>query len=593
MKKSLIISIFYFCLYGYGAVFNAWDDSKDIENQTISTKVVSKKFSLIIASLSDDKKKYEKFSGTVCVRVEDKNGVLLSDWQELNFSDEYRKEISFIVKKAVGGKNFARVRIEYDFDKNKKCPLTSLEKYKSFLSDSFAVRAYKFEFLLKDKVFVAQKRYLFKEALKALDFEGDVIEDYERTLSLGYKKLNREKKEDDSLAGELKISKALFEKGRADMEFYFDDTAFVKFIARDLTFSDVDKKDTSLKDREIYGEKIVFFRADSFYLSFPSRPFIKNAFKNFTYFSNDLNHSASFCDFSVKIEAKGEEGGILRNYQDPKKLYFANNLEINASLKVSPEKGLILKRSPSSYKSYDLVFKEGIGILRYKNAIFNYERDRSRPKNPLSVNGRDCNISFSIKDEKFESVKGKIFSDFEKKALFVYGRVETEDIKTDLNDTKHKIFIDVYCDKDCGKFFKNFEERSIGWFLNKDDNYTVISDFRPKPSPSLKDTVSPYVGIKNIEKAKEGVVKFSIFNTSLESLSSYIHIDIPSWLWHSPYYDYNYSLSSDCSSHPCFLYLYSPLKKKDFKDIESGNYKGVDLEEFNGSIKNRRLKVFR
>ncbi len=597
MIKKISFLILSISIFSYAAVFGIWDRDGDIKKQTISSKISSKKFALTIASLTKDKKEYEDFTGTVCVNLKDKKALFKFDWVNLQFDKEFKKEAVFKVKEAIGDDNYLKVVVEYSEEKNQKCPLkkTIDKKRDSFTSDSFCVRPYKFAFFLKDKTFISQKRYLLRDAVKALDYEGNIIKNYEKRLSLKYEKLNRKRDVDTSLAGDLKVSDISFKKGVGDIEFYFNDTAFLRFILKDSEFCKEDKKDTSLKDRTIYGNDEVFFKLDHFSLSFIKKPVIKNAFSLFTYFSNDLNHSASFCNLSISIAAKGKENETLKNYKDPKDLYFANPLDINVTLLVNPKKDILKKDFPASFLKKSIAFKNGEGILEYKDAKFNYKKDYLHPKNPFFIEGADANISIKINDSLYKDAKGEIFSYFAKKALFYYASFSVDDLKTGSKEITHKAFIDIYCDKGCEKYFNDFEERRINWFLNEDDNYTVLDlkDFFPKPSVSMKDTVSMYVGVKDLQRAKNGVIEFKIFNTSPKSLSSYIHIGIPSWLWHSSYYDYDFSLSSDCSSHPCFLYLYSLGNSGNFKEIETGNYEGVEIGEYNGTIKKRFLKVFR
>ncbi len=596
MIEKVSFLIFFMAVFARSAVFNAWDDNKGLEDQTISSKISSKKFVLKVASLTDDGKSYKDFTGTVCVKLRDKKGVFNSGWINLQFDGDSYKSVAFKVDKAVGDDNSLRAEMEYDEKKGLTCPLENggLSK-ESFFSDAFCVRPYRFGFFLKDKMFISQKEYFFEKALKALDYEGNVVENYEKSLVLEYEKLNRKGDVDGSLAGNLKSLKISFKKGEGDIKLYFDDTAFLRLILKDDDFCKEDRKDTALKDREIYGEEKVFFKIDRFSLSFLKKPFIKDAFSDFTYLSRDLNHSASFCNLSVSIKAEGARGEILKNYKDPKDIYFADPLDINATLSVSVRENLLKKDFPNSFVKEPIPFKDGEAVLRYEDAKFNYAKDYLRPKNPFFVRGKDCNISIEVEDGVYKSAKGKAFSKFDNEALFYYASFEVGDLKSDLKEVSHEAFIDVYCDKECDKYFKNFEERRINWFLNEDDNETSLdkTDFFPKPSVSMKDTVSPYVGIKEVEKADGGVVRFKVFSTSSESLSSYIHIKIPSWLWHGSYYDYNFSLDSDCSFHPCFLYIRSVNGKSGVKDIESGKYEETAGGEYNGTIKKRFLKVFR
>ncbi len=566
MKKILVLSILFSFLE---ANFDAWDSEN---KKSISTKTANKSFALTVVSL-DNKGNFKKISKEICVRIKSKD--FFSTWKKIFFSNEYKKEI-FLKSPKITKK--AKIEI-------KECDSDKI--YESL--DSFAIKPYKFELFIP-KILKSQKEYFFKKAVKAVDFKG-MVTSYQNSLKLKYEKLNRELKRDKNLSGVLKTSTLYFNNGKADLKISFDDTANIQIILEDSEFAKIDAKDTPLKEREIKTKITIFFKIDHFLLSFLSLPLIENNDKNYTYLSNDLNMSAKLRNLSFLIEAKGEQNKTLLNYKAPKDKYFANKIEIKREISINPSKDLLIEEQNTSFIK-DIIFKDGKGIVNLKDICFNYKRDYKNPKNPFFVYGKDINISIKTNDNIFKEAKGEIFGNFYKKALFFYGKLETKDLKTDKNLSNHSAFVEIFCKKECDRYFQNFEENRINWFINRFDNQTFLKSLIAKISPVMKDSFSYFVGIKNIKRAQKGEIKFQIFtNKNIKSLS-FIHIDIPKWLWFGRYI-YSFSNDSSCANHPCFQYIYNPPFKKSFY-LKSGEDKEKNfINDLNVSIEKKYLKVYR
>ncbi len=603
MKKNYFAFWILFTALSVNAtVFDAWDtvkitSKKDSGKRKISTKITGKTFELTVASLSKDKKEYKEFNGTVCIKAIDKKGILKTKWHKLLFKNEKQKNIKLLINEAVGGENEAKIEFDWMENKDTTCPITAqIKDTLTKSSDSFSIKPQKFIFIYpkQNESLISQHHYKFKKAIKALSFDGkSTVKTYNASFELKFEKRDRNMKIDNALKGDLKSQKPNFKNGVSDLDFSFTDTAMVTLVAEDKKWCKIDEKDTKEEERTIYAEVNVSFALDHFELSFLNPPTIENNSTGFTYLSNDLNMSASLKNLSLKITAKGEQNAILQNYQDPKEKYFANNLNINSNISITPKDKLLLADEPKPLLDHNLSFSKGNAVLDYKTVRFNYKKDYKNPINPFVVKGKECNISIDINDTKYPHAKGKIKKAFEKEALFYYARVETFDLKTDSNKTKNKIYIEVYCDKNC-LGFKNLEQRSIDWYINKNDGFSDNVLFYPRISISYNDAVAPYCAVKNTNTAK-GVITFDVINTIQKDNSAYFHIDIPSWLWSSRYYDYGFDVpNSNCAKHPCFHYSFKNGSKTSSKEIKTGKYQGIDLlDDHNTSIKNRYLKVLR
>ncbi len=215
-------------------------------------------------------------------------------------------------------------------------------------------------------------------------------------------------------------------------------------------------------------------------------------------------------------------------------------------------------------------------------------------KNPFFAKGKESTVYIKIEDLIYKA-KGEIISNFQKDALFFFAKCSFKDLKTNKNPSSNQIYIQIYCNKDCKNYFKNFEESEINWFINRYDNSTYIplNSFLPKTSPSLKNDFAPFIGVKEVKKANRGEINFKIFTNKKKNSFAYFHINIPTWLWKSDYFPYSFSNQSSCATHPCFKYIYtSPSFKK--REIASGKEESINLiKDINISIEKRYLKVFR
>ena len=95
-----------------------------------------------------------------------------------------------------------------------------------------------------------------------------------------------------------------------------------------------------------------------------------------------------------------------------------------------------------------------------------------------------------------------------------------------------------------------------------------------------------------------GIVTFDVSNSNSSSYKAYYHVDTPSWLWRSSYNSYDFTdgnSSSNCSSHPCFEYIFMTNSNQNSGvGIRSGTFGGASFKnDFNSTITKKAIKVMR
>ncbi len=468
--------------------------------------------------------------------------------------------------------------------------------FETLSSDSFAIRPYKFVFEnISNGNLIAEQSYSFDA--KAVNFDGlSATIGYNSTNLLSSKKYFSDDTEaNSSMEGTLTMPLNItFSDGIAlTQNFSFDNVGKVQIILSDTTWAEVDAHDGStLSDRTIYGEYNLTFIPDRFEITALSTPKMQNYNSaNFTYFSNDIaNMYASLVDLDFNITAVGKNGSILSNYQNPQNKFYANNVNITPTLNITPTPNL--QNSPTTSTNIDLGFDNGSAILNYDDIKFNYSRDYKTPKNPITVNGNDANITIDIEDS-INLTNGSKTITFSADATFYYGKVTIEDLQTMQNSASTKLYFEIYSTSNLPDFIQS----STNWYINKYDNITNLNilDFKAKKDRTLLHDQSS-TSITNISSPNQGVVSIDITNLANNSYKAYYHVDIPSWLWKSKYssYDFVDLTNSSCSSHPCFEYIFiSPLNSEDV-GIKSGVFKGATFKnDFNSSVSKKAIKIMR
>lgn len=237
----------------------------------------------------------------------------------------------------------------------------------------------------------------------------------------------------------------------------FDDVGLVQIKLVDENWSAVDiskgqtPADCSETGGYVCGEVNATFIPDHFTLSSVS---LKNAGnQTFTYFSNDLNHSAKII---TTLTAEKFGGGTTLNFKD-------GAWENNVSLTFTAPQVYGLDANRSEIILADLNFTSGTTTIfsndtnSSKMLMFNYPREVNTTRNPVDVNGSDFTVnalSTYTNGGTTENVTGSSIADAN--ATFIYGRTHAPRQRfTDVGTPTDKdvlIYYEAYCyGTDCNK----------------------------------------------------------------------------------------------------------------------------------------------
>ncbi len=473
-------------------------------------------------------------------------------------------------------------------------------------SDDFAVRPDTVIFLqpAADANLTAERTYLFASALKAVLSDGTTAApDYNTTLTPAGVKYMRNGEQNSSLAGTLSFSPSTFADGLADLNVSFGDVAIVSIRFNDTGWASVDSDDTPPQSRRIYGERNVTFIPKRFDLQFLSAPTMEDndTANRFTYISNDLNMSAWARNLTVVVTAVGEKNSTMKNFSNPADRLFSDPVDISPLLNL-PAKHSAARytAAPSAQSGADIGFDSGEAFVNYADVSFNYDRSFDTPLDPFFVSGSEANISVAVTDSRYPAVTGSLFSVFDGNATFYYGRLRADDVITTQPSVKKSVEIEVY-DSGGSPLVSGFRQNSLRWFRNKkhtgpssgkivDANVTLGLSLNSGSDTTVSTDYSTF---------GSGFVVMEINNTSGLRKSRTVHMGIDSWLWYAPSgfgKPYSYAPSSDCASHPCFLYSYEVRGVA--AGVESGDFNGSDFDtepiDANATIRRKEgVKLFR
>ena len=589
------------CVYDE-SVFDIFDSFRDGESdKNISTKIISTSFDLNVTK--DD------FNGTVCLEI--KTDTTSSDWikEEVNESKIITIDgsyVSFISKDAYIFLKYKNNTAKDDVDCSKTLDGNATSK------DDFAIRPK--EFFVD---FGASK-------VKAgVDFDVAFVAGIDKdTPSKDYNETN----DGNSASFDVNISEV--KDGCIDGSFDPDITQDITFKdgskeIKDVSYNEVGDINITIKekgecskryasvdcdDKEISGvwsidenlsiiSKTLMLRVtpEHFNVDITSYNFKSSGF---TYISKDLAMS-SFAD--VNITAQNKDGGTTKNYN---KDCYANDIGVDfnyTTLDTKLDKFIYLyalNDNNSSQKDKDIndevsdiLDKSYFSTDHNGSAIFkifyNFNRDKSTPVDPFKVDIEN----FSVTDSADSDVKGS--GNDSGDALFYYGRIRSNDIKTSSNDIKRKVNIEVY-DATGTSYTNGFKQVSLKWYINKkhtDKDMGYIYDLDDTKHTTLSEDSDANVTISSFDS---GRFELNLKTDASSNSIYYIHINIDKYLWYI--YkgfgeDYSYEQDSSCIEHPCFLYKY---EKPTDEVISSGDYSGGDIDvKSRGEHTKEGVKVFR
>ena len=574
--------------------FDAWDTFRNINDRNISTKIVKQDFNLTIASLDVNNTNYQEFNGTVCANIQNSVSTLI-------FHDQNSSTATFRINKAI--KN-TRVKLSWKKDFIGTCPLSN-EDNSTLSTDNFAIRPEQFHI---DTNTTSPKA--------GVNFHIDVnASSYDGTNSLDYNETNNTSFVFDINDSNATCAKGIlkglptpfkFSNGGISFDANYSDVGDVNFSIKEVKkcidrFAGVD-----CKDKNISG----YWNTDT-NLSIPaySKTIIVKPYKfviidyNFTrnnpdgnwrYMGdvNDANITVSF-----KVEAQNANGGITGKFD--KKCYSHNigvkiggaatstDANISYLQKVNNTITSAHDRNLSDFNLSAIIndqnFTDGnSSVVMY---ALNVYKKYNKPVNPLDINITDINTTNS------QGAINKGLIPDNNGSSFYYGRVLSKSITTNQQKVTNNLTLEVYDSNSSDLFVNGLSQDSLKWFQMKKDAFTHILNFVPKSGFLYSDSnVSGIDDINSTQSTSKGIVSFNIINHWTNSQNAYIHINIPSYLWYSHYNEYN--ATKDCSTHPCFQYIYTINNKKN--NIQSGDFNGTSIgKDYNATRYQRGVKVFR
>ncbi len=565
----------------FGGRFDAWDTFRGIADRNISTKIAGKSFTLTVASLDATRTVAQDFNGTVCAAIVDSAGTPITDWAQLLFASTPTQNAVFTVARAVGGSDYAGVRLHWKRGVSLPCPLSS-EDNTTLASDYFSVRPASFALSAPQGIAGSD----FNLTFAANDFAAAPAAGYNESAGAGFGVSYAE----HNLActsGTLNpspVSGWSFSDGVRMLTTRYAEAGVLDVNISDRSFpctarfTRIDCDDANVSDGSAFSADLLPIGSAHAQVTFKPHRFDINATLGnfnggeFTYLSNDLNMSAQL---DANITAKNAEGNVTRNYRAG---CYAKTAAGQFSYSTLPsalgrvfyyelyggEEGNVTKPSPVTFALSPERFVQGSAVLKLG---INFDRSRSVALNPF-----DFNLS-TLGVEDTDGVEGSTLPSGT--ATFVYGRVRGYDLSTDQTDAPNPIEFEVYSALPT-PYVAGMPQNVLGWYRNL--RHTSLSQgavLGGNDYPSTTKTgVSSTISIDASPLPLEGQHPIRIVNPDGVA-HALIHLEIPSWLWYSTANDYSFADGTTCTRHPCFDYRFfgtSPIG-----GVTSGSFTGSDF----------------
>jgi len=215
---------------------------------------------------------------------------------------------------------------------------------------------------------------------------------------------------------------------------------------------------------------------------------------------------------------------------------------------------------------------------------FGIDRVYDNEKNVTAVSLSDVNIT-SDTSAKYEN--GTLQED---NTTFYYGQLYTQDLSTSKTTDTTKAKILIYNTTQVA----DYKEELLHWYIYTDHQE---SDGNITALVSSSSTIKPASDSDGIsaDSSYDGSAIFTITvdNPNAKESTYYIHLDTQNYLWYVPNGfgdDYDDTLGSSCSAHPCFEYKYGT--NTGGSGVNSGSTTGVNFE-LNSSKNSRGVRLYR
>ncbi len=545
--------------------FDALDIFRNINDRNISTKKVSQNFDLNIIALNEKNNALQEYKGSVQARIVQastcpKGNDYLSSFVNVDLLNK-KDKITFNVTKAVKD---ARVQIKTD--DNITCS-----------SDNFAIRPISFNFTLPNKKRAGEDFNI--------DFKAENGVNYNETKGNSFE-IETNILKNECLKGSLHVETFSFENGEKEVSVNYNEVGDVNVRIHEIhgsEFAKVDADDTNDENRLIMEHnRTMTILTDHFNITAS----FKNYYNDFTYLSRDLNMSAKL---KLDITAKNRQNVTTKNYNDS---CYAKSIDINilhsSVLSNNLDKILYIYSDENDINSTKVNITKSldINLTNYDKTHFstddngtaevtffiNFDRDKTKTVSPFYFNITNINVTDK------NDTKGT--KELDQNTFFYYGRVKTQDIRTNKKSINNSLHVEVY---KLGKY----RQSSLNWYVNEDDNNSTVT-LKDKKT-FLFNSQNAYLADIGQKQIKNGTTEFTLSHNENSDFQSYIHLDIPEYLWYNKYESYN--KLENCSTHPCFKYEFFKI---DGNHIHSGDFSGSSVGfDFNATNVKRGVKTFR
>jgi len=554
--------------------FDAWDTWRSINDRNISTKIVSQTFDLIIASLNEDGSDYQEFNGTVCATVE-------SDVEKALFSDQNTTLLSFSLAKALQD---VHVGLSWIRDVDTDCPLVT-EDNSTDSTDNFAIRPKTFNVDVNRSLIYAGED--FTMIYSALNAGNTNSNDY--NTSSGFI-LDANKTLQN--CGDVSLSLPTFSNGGNTTIENLDSIGDINITIKDANNSSswaaVDSDDTNDSQRLIeQASKVITLKP--YDMNITALQITKSTEDDWLYMAKALK------DMNITLmptlEVFSKNGVKLQEYNtscyaEDVNITFYYNVNRNDDLNITFE-GNVTSLDTSiddinkTVRIPKILFVNGEANSSYS---FGIDRVYDSEKNVTLVIFEDVNITTDT-SAKYENGFTQ-----ENNTTFYYAQLYSQDLSTSKTTDTTTAKILVYNQHQ----IENYKEELLHWYIytphtQDDGNITqlVSAATTIKPSSDTDEITasSNYTG--------DAVFTVSISNPRKEESTYFIHLGTQNYLWYVPNGfgdDYNESVGSSCSQHPCIEYKYGTNTQG--SGVNSGTTTGLSFE-VNSSKNSRGVRLYR
>ncbi len=471
-----------------GTLYDVWDIDSNSDERVIKTKIVNKPIKLNVSSIDrTGVLKPSVFSDVKVGLFSKDDRTLLHSFVDINFSKSNPFTVDFgEINKAV---KYAYVKISYTDETNKTKEINA--------SDTFAIRPDRYEITIPTDLKAGKN---FDINLVVKDVNGSVVTNYEAAKDNYLIDINETKKDASCVLDiEAQRENVDFVNGEANITVTYSDIGILDFKLYEKPgseFAIIDNDDTPDNERYIkFAQKTSSeIKAAKIELIWE----LKNGDESngYTYFnnyeSNDSELSSMYASFDVAIKMKNTNGELLKNFS--KGCYAKDvNLKIEYEVDSNDTDGYSLKASYqdmndtfhtdlskwdqnivkgenifNDYMIESSLFEKGKGIKKVK---FNFERETTRPRNPMKFIVKDLNASLEQLSDTDST---------DKTVTFLYARAHIPDQSIVGKEMDVKVYYEAYC-KECDKALFGFEDLiesidSINWYILENIN-EEYSDF--------------------------------------------------------------------------------------------------------------------